>query len=239
MKRIEFTNEQINFMIEKYQNKEMSTNQLAEYFKCSRATITKRLKQNNIQLKPFFPYQDLTGQKFGHLTVIKENKERYARDLTKTHKPHRYWWCLCDCGNPELIQVESSHLKNGHTTSCGCIRSLAEQKITQILTDNNINFKSEYSFDELKGINNGTLRYDFAIFDNKQNLLYLIEYHGKQHYLQDSGWNTKEKFEVRKKNDAIKEKYAKDHNIPLIIIPYTIKPENLKLRHLLLQEKNI
>lgn len=239
MKRIQFSKEEIDFMIEQYTTNKMSTLQLGQYFNCSRATIEKRLKQNNIILQRKFKYEDLTGKKYGHLTVVKENKERYARDIAKTKKPHRYWWCKCDCGNPELIQVESSHLKNGHTTSCGCIRSLAEQKITQILTDNNISFKSEYSFDDLRGVGNGILRYDFAIFDDKQNLLYLIEYHGKQHYIQDGGWNTKEKFALRQANDSIKEKYAKEHNIPLIIIPHTVKPKNITLNYLLLQEKNI
>ena len=33
---------------------------------------------------------------------------------------HRYWLCKCDCGNEKV--VEESHLKNGHTKSCGCYR---------------------------------------------------------------------------------------------------------------------
>lgn len=124
----------------------MTTTELGKYFNCSGDTIRRRLKENNIQIKPFFPYEDLTGKKFKHLTVIEENKKRYNQDILKTNKPHRYWWCKCDCGNPKLIQVESSHLKNGHTVSCGCIKSLAEQQITKILKNNNIHFQSEYTF---------------------------------------------------------------------------------------------
>lgn len=54
---------------------------------------------------------DLTGEKFGRLTVIKR-----AADRNK----HVYWQCKCDCGNPELIEIEGSSLKSGKTTSCGC-----------------------------------------------------------------------------------------------------------------------
>lgn len=57
--------------------------------------------------------EDLTGQKFGHLTVIKRG-ENYHR--------HSRWWCQCDCGNTELILVLGANLKNGGTQSCGCLR---------------------------------------------------------------------------------------------------------------------
>lgn len=55
-------------------------------------------------------YQDLTGQKFNRLTVIK-----FAYTTTRRRT---MWVCKCDCGK-QLI-VYSGHLKNGHTKSCGC-----------------------------------------------------------------------------------------------------------------------
>ena len=53
---------------------------------------------------------DLTGQKFGRLTVIKrvENKGKET-----------CWLCKCDCGN-EII-VQSNNLKSGNSKSCGCL----------------------------------------------------------------------------------------------------------------------
>lgn len=54
--------------------------------------------------------RDLTGQKFGKLTVI-----RYDH-TSKNYKP--VWLCKCDCGNEKLIT--SQHLLNGDTISCGC-----------------------------------------------------------------------------------------------------------------------
>ena len=65
-------------------------------------------------------------------------------------------------------------MKDGSTQSCGCLKSQYELKILNILKDNNINFKYQYSFPDLKG-DKKRLFFDFAIF-NKNELKYLIEY---------------------------------------------------------------
>lgn len=56
-------------------------------------------------------FKDLTGQKFGKLTV----KSRYDKQ-GKT-----FWLCDCDCGTKGVI-ASSSDLKRGDKSSCGCIR---------------------------------------------------------------------------------------------------------------------
>ena len=53
---------------------------------------------------------DLTGQRFGRLTVLHE------ADRTKANKIR--WECQCDCGN--IVKVQGCHLRSGHTQSCGC-----------------------------------------------------------------------------------------------------------------------
>lgn len=53
---------------------------------------------------------DLDGKRFGRLTVIR----RVGRN--KWHDS--VWECSCDCGN--VTTVSEGHLKDGHTTSCGC-----------------------------------------------------------------------------------------------------------------------
>lgn len=66
-------------------------------------------------------------------------------------------------------------------TSCGCISSKGQEILTKLLNKYNINFQSEYVFNNLVGKNNKKLRFDFAIFNN--NKLYcLIEFDGYQHY---------------------------------------------------------
>lgn len=55
---------------------------------------------------------DLTGQKFGRLTVL-------SRAETKKDRKAR-WLCLCDCG-AETVALGYS-LRNGTTKSCGCYK---------------------------------------------------------------------------------------------------------------------
>lgn len=56
---------------------------------------------------------DLTGRKFGKLTVRCLDEERTAQ----THKG--YWICDCECGGVKSIRADS--LTSGKTTSCGCV----------------------------------------------------------------------------------------------------------------------
>lgn len=53
----------------------------------------------------------MIGKKFGKLCVLSELDER-AKGGGKQYR------CKCECGN--ITIVRSDHLKNGHTTSCGC-----------------------------------------------------------------------------------------------------------------------
>lgn len=59
---------------------------------------------------------DLTNQRFGHLTAI--------RDTGKRYKGLSVWHCQCDCGN--TCEVTTNHLRTGHTTSCGCAKGQRE-----------------------------------------------------------------------------------------------------------------
>ena len=58
-------------------------------------------------------FQDLTGQRFGRLTVI----EYYG----KAKDGHSIWVCKCDCGNTKNINARS--LKTKNTISCGCFHT--------------------------------------------------------------------------------------------------------------------
>lgn len=62
--------------------------------------------------------KDLIGLRFNYLVVI----ERAGRDNTGKNAT---WKCLCDCGNETI--VTTSHLKSGHTTSCGCIKKSGQK----------------------------------------------------------------------------------------------------------------
>ena len=59
---------------------------------------------------------DLTGQKFGRLTILKEAGRR-----RKTNQSiEALWFCRCSCGTEKTIR--SSLLRSGDTQSCGCLQ---------------------------------------------------------------------------------------------------------------------
>ena len=58
---------------------------------------------------------DLTGQKFGRLTVLYRDKEMEQ----EKHNGTTFWRCECDCGNETSVAAGS--LKGGRTNSCGCL----------------------------------------------------------------------------------------------------------------------
>lgn len=64
------------------------------------------------------PRIDLTGQKFGKLTVL---------EWTTSNTGKGAWKCRCDCGN--ITVVLTNNLRRGNTKSCGCLRKkLAQQR---------------------------------------------------------------------------------------------------------------
>ena len=59
-----------------------------------------------------FPKEDITGNTYGHLTVL-----GFSYRHPTNGKP--YWKCQCVCG--KKIDVEGYNLKCGNTKSCGCV----------------------------------------------------------------------------------------------------------------------
>ena len=114
------------------------------------------------------------GDVFDYLTVIDANNYHLGKDNGLASK------CRCICGKEKIIRNNS--LRKGDTTSCGCRKiSKGEEQIQKFLDRNNIIYKSQYTFQDLKSSSN-TLSFDFAIFDNYNKLKFLIEYQGEQHY---------------------------------------------------------
>lgn len=83
---------------------------------------------------------DLTGQRFGKLTVVEK--------ITKRKKGKVLWKCLCDCG--QFTQPVTASLINGHSRSCGCVRTKHNGKGTRLyrilngMKDRCLNVKSQY-----------------------------------------------------------------------------------------------
>ena len=67
-------------------------------------------KDSNSTTERSFGGIDLTGKRFGYLTVT-------GRAMNAPGAPLR-WRCLCDCGNESV--VTGNNLRQGQTKSCGC-----------------------------------------------------------------------------------------------------------------------
>lgn len=100
--------------------------------------------------------------------------------------------------------------------------SRGEIKIFDILTEAGVSFKEEYSFPDLVGHTKSPLRFDFAVLDDDgENVDFLIEYQGIQHYVPKSKFGGIAGLRTQQYYDMLKREYCKKHNIPLVIIPYT------------------
>ena len=157
--------------------------------------------------------------RFGKLVTIKKSGK-------KDNDSRPYWICKCDCGG--IVEVHGSNLLSGNTQSCGCMRSRGEHIINQFLISNNICFKREYTFSDLRKIY--PLRFDFAIFDDaQQQLKCLIEFQGIQHYDNSNFGKT------CRETDILKKEYCKQNNIVLYEIKYN---DNIieKLQSILIKE---
>ena len=165
---------------------------------------------------------DETDNRYGKLTVL------YKMENNHNTRQGALWHCKCDCGKE--INVFGIDLRNGTTSSCGCLTiSKGELKIQQLLTDNNVLFIKEYPIKVDKKI----LRFDFAILDNQNNIKYIIEYDGKQHFNATEYFGGEEQLKITQQNDIIKNNWCNKNNIPLIRIPYT-KYNNLTIQDLIL-----
>ena len=157
-------------------------------------------------------FQDLTGKKFGKLTVIKQGPY-YQKQIQ--------WECKCDCGATTLVRAY--YLLNGHTTSCGCNRhwgngqtSKGEEKIISLLKEANIPFEREKTLPDMKKHGNH-LRFDFYLPDKK----IALEFNGAAHYQQiDFFHKNKQEFQKRQEYDRYKIGYCLSHGITIYCIPY-------------------
>lgn len=150
---------------------------------------------------------DLTGMKFGRLTVIEM--------LGSNRLQKKTCRCVCECGKETVVTAGS--LTSGHTMSCGCLLSYYNVYIRRFLESSGIKYQDEFSV----RINGRNFRFDFYLPEYTT----FIEYDGQQHfeetrYYGDDHQKNHEALLKIQERDAIKNKYCEDNNIPLLRIPY-------------------
>ena len=175
-------------------------------------TITQNLVSGSIKSCGCYnPHklQDLSGQKFGKLTVI-GLVESYVNQNGR--KLIRYE-CECECGNHILALANT--LRAGDVMSCGCsVNSKGEKIVTDWLDKHNIKYKQHKSFDDCLSDSGYKLNFDFYLLD----LNALIECNGVQHYEPIEFFGGRERFETQVKYDLIKKKYAESKNMRYLVL---------------------
>lgn len=97
-----------------------------------------------------------------------------------------------------------------------CNMSLGETKIFYFLKRHNIDFISQKTYEDLRGIKSGLLPYDFYL--PQYNML--IEFQGEQHDHPIKYFGGEEKFKKQKMHDQQKRDYATANHIDLLEIWY-------------------
>ena len=98
--------------------------------------------------------------------------------------------------------------------------SRGEIKIEEVLQGAGLNFEEEYSFPDLVSSSGRPLRFDFAVFDDENELMFLLEYQGIQHYEPKSKFGGYTGLRKQQYNDMQKREYCQQHGLILIEIPY-------------------
>ena len=160
-----------------------------------------------------------------------------SRRRVATHMIYKLYKCRCYlCGKEYKFRSDAFEInkdkygykaKEGHysDTCCDCHEiSSFQWRTIKILQEHNVKYRVEESFPELYGIGQrNLLRFDFAILDSNNNIKYLLECQGEQHYKPVEKFGGVDGYEALLQNDELKRTYAKKHKIPLIEIPYKYK----------------
>lgn len=145
-----------------------------------------------------------------------EKNQNSPSDYTEFSDKKVSWICL-KCNHPWEAQIKSRSNGRGCPK---CSQSKGEKKIYNFLVEHNVKFKDEFPLDGCRY--KGQLYLDFYLSDYR----IAIEYNGKHHYepvrfsysiLEEQA---KENLRLQKKKDKIKEKYCRDNDIRLLVIPY-------------------
>lgn len=159
------------------------------------------------------------------------SRDEFVKEATKVHKGEYDYTNVVWSGLKEMVEIicpfhgPFKQLPVVHLNGSGCQRCLSsrgETKIRQILKKKKIVFEEQYRSQDCSNVN--TLPFDFLIKVNDKKAL--IEYHGQHHY-EPVGFGAineiqiAEQFRSVKERDQIKERWCRENNLPLLIIPFS------------------
>lgn len=168
-------------------------------------------------------YQGTTDKEKIHLIVrhLEENIETpiYV-PMQKIDDTSKRFKCVCPLHGEFVTSL--AKVRNGNCCpECdGCGESVGERNIRRYLQGKNIKFEQEYRIEDKKYFDTYA-RVDFYLPD----LNTMIEFQGEQHYgiANKAITHGSRKWQSQKKRDNNLRRYAADHNVRLIEVPYTFR----------------
>lgn len=196
-------------------------------------------KKTNCNIDTFSKYNKFTIENIhNYLKINGYNNKLISTKYINNDAPLIF---TCEnCGKEYKVTLK--HLIHDNQTRCKkCSKSKStyELKIEKLLQKYNYTYKIQYKINECK--DKRSLPFDFAVFDNNNNLKVLIECDDEQHYTPINFFGrenkkSQESFIITQYHDKIKDEYCKTHNIKLIRIPYWDFKDNNKINNII---KNI
>ena len=168
-------------------------------------------------------YQGTTDKEKIHLLVrhLEENIETpiYV-PMQEIESSSKRFKCVCPLHGEFVTSL--AKIRNGNCCpECdGSGESVGERNIRRYLQNKNIKFKQEYRIEEKKYFDTYA-RVDFYLPD----LNTMIEFQGEQHYgiANKAITHGSRKWQSQKKRDNHLRRYAADHHVRLIEVPYTFR----------------
>ena len=186
-------------------------------YKCSNnSDLTKHIKQVHTKLK------DFECELCDYKSSLKGSLKKHIKSIHTKLKDFECKECNYVCSHNSNLSL---HIKSVHERSPESKRmSLGEFKLYTILKKFKVEFKQEFTFQDLRSEKNSLLRFDFGI-KNKNNYL-LIEFDGRQHF-EKVRWNSYElekqindKYDYIQQCDKQKNDYVSSNNHQLLRIRY-------------------
>lgn len=134
----------------------------------------------------------------------------YRNSKTKVHIRHNI------CGHQWDIMPHTIIEKR---TCPYCNKSLGEKELENFAIHNNLNYKTQETFEGC--YRNDYLKFDMSIYDDKNELLCLVEFDGSTHFEPAQFGNMTKKQAIKalkdqQERDELKNEYCSENNIPLL-----------------------
>lgn len=137
-----------------------------------------------------------------------------------------FWWECLSCNSLIYSPMSKRFRKKGFVTdedvSClYCTLSAGAKMVADVLMEEGLKFTTEYRYEDLRGVSNGHLRFDFAVLSEDDSVEFLIEYDGEFHFYPNGGSTIDDSMrllDTRQHHDSEKNNYCKDNRVSLIRI---------------------